>query len=75
MFKCSEDREWKIAKYMSKAKAAYSPEKQPTYEEVAAYIDECDKLNKHVTYPLAGGKWNQLEWHAQYEFDKTTKKA
>lgn len=27
MFKCSENREWKIAKYLSKAKAAYSREK------------------------------------------------
>lgn len=66
-----EDREWKIAKYMSKAKAVYSPDKRPTYGEVADYVDQCEKMGKHITFPLTGEKWNQSEWQAQYEFGKT----
>lgn len=60
-----ESRKWKISKFLSKAKVAYPAEQQPTYEQVAAYIDECEKLGKHITYPLAGEKWNQIECQTQ----------
>lgn len=62
-----EPRDWKIEKYLSKFKAAHPNEKQPTYSEVAFLIDKWDAIGRHITYPLAGPDWNQVEWQKEYD--------
>lgn len=65
MAKDPESREWKIDKYSSKCKAI-NPNNVPTYEEVGKIIDDFDNRNRHVTYPLAGMLWNELEWRREW---------
>lgn len=66
MPKDPEPRDWKIEKYRSKFKAAFPDMKQPTYEEAGALIDQWDREGRHITYPLAGLNWNELEWKKEY---------
>ena len=64
-----ESREWKINKYISKCRAI-NPDKVPTYEEAGKIIDNFINNNRHVTYPLAGMRWSQVDWHkAALSFD------
>jgi hypothetical protein len=43
------------------------PDKElPSYEEVGKLIDKWDNMGRHITYPMAGNLWNQIEWqHAR----------
>jgi hypothetical protein len=73
-----EPRDWKIEKYLSKYKAAYPNNEQLTYEEVGLLIDKWDGEGRHITYPLAGLAWDQVEWQKKYnrkkEFEKLAEK-
>jgi hypothetical protein len=66
MAKDPEPRDWKIDKYISKC-IAMDPDKElPSYEEVGKLIDKWDNMGRHITYPMAGNLWNQIEWqHAR----------
>jgi hypothetical protein len=66
-----QDRIWKIDKFISKYKAANPGKQPPSCEEVEKYIKDRERQGKHIAYPLAGEKWNQIEWQAQYWFGKT----
>lgn len=50
----AEEREQAIQKFIAKFKIAYPDRPQPTYEEVAAYVDERIKQGRHITYPMIG---------------------
>lgn len=69
-----ESRDWKINKYLSKYKAAYPNSKQLTYEEVGILIDKWEGEGRHITYPLAGPNWNQIEWQKEYDRKKDFEK-
>jgi hypothetical protein len=73
MSKDPEDRDWKIDKYMSKYKAIHPDEEQPTYEEIGELIDKWDGMNRHITYPMAGTAWNQIEWQRERDLNQYIK--
>lgn len=50
----AEEREQAIQKFFKKFKIAYPDRLQPTYEEVAAYVDERNKQGRHIVYPMIG---------------------
>ncbi|AIF53534.1 hypothetical protein [Pelosinus sp. UFO1] len=67
MAKDPESRDWKIDKYISKYIAIDPDKEPPTYEEVGQIIDKWDAIGRHITYPMAGELWNQIEWeNARY---------
>lgn len=58
VFKMARDpqsRDWKIDKFMSKYIAAFPERKPLTYEEVGEIIDNWDRMERHITYPMAAG--------------------
>ena len=67
----TEDKEWQLAKFISKYKAAFPERPVPNKEVVERWLDEMVQNTGHITYPMAGEKWNQVEWRAQYRFGKT----
>ncbi|GMA99148.1 hypothetical protein [Pelosinus sp. IPA-1] len=62
MAKDPESRDWKIDKYISKCIAIDPDKEPPSYEEVGQIIDKWDNMGRHITYPMAGDLWNQIEW-------------
>ena len=62
MAKDPEPRDWKIDKYISKCVAMDPDKEPPPYEEVGELIDKWDNMGRHITYPMAGILWNQIEW-------------
>ncbi|MDU2065921.1 MAG: metallophosphoesterase [Sporomusaceae bacterium] len=65
-----ELRDWKIEKYLSKFKATFPEKKAPCYDEIGNLIDKLEAEGRHITYPLPGGKWNQIEWQKEYNRKK-----
>jgi hypothetical protein len=62
----SESKEYCITKYLSKFKAAYPTKPPPTSQEIEKYIDERWSRDKHIVYPLAGTKWSQWDFDAEW---------
>lgn len=73
MVKDPESRDWKIDKYISKCIAIDPDKEPPTYEEVSKIIDNWDNMNRHITYPAAGLRWNQIEWQRARNVDQYIK--
>jgi predicted RNase H-like HicB family nuclease len=61
-----EDLEWQIDKVVSRLKTI-NPEREVDRQEIAQKVAEMKYKNGHVTYPMAGSNWNQLDFEKERE--------
>lgn len=60
------DIEWEIDKAISKLRTIH-PDREFNRKEIAQKLVEMENRTGHITYPVTGLKWNQLDFEKERE--------